>query len=311
MSSQKFVAAGVQGVLSGPKGTGWHKTTKEIDFTDATQVTCPMTGRQVWAVKSGEFTFHAAPESIQIRRDDLPQMSVLDYDIPVTVEITNPSGVLRSRAVRTTYSGWVVPTNAIPWDVINDLRENGCRVTLYKFDQSESASLIAQVEFALRDQIRETAESAEASAESAAEQFAERQETGTVAQDKAKKYFEQRIKTASKNAKDRLDSYQKAAAIFGFDARALGLQAAAGVAQAISSGIMLRAQRYVEAVRALTAANTATTAALATAAETSQVPPEVMADALRESGNDAAADELQEAFVTPDADTFSLDGAGE
>lgn len=302
--SAKYVPAGSKCLLLKPTGEAtWYTTKKEVDATAAKEALCPATGRTVLTTEEGGYKLFFPPEVVCLRRAEIPQMSVLNYDIPQNAEIANPSNRLRRVAVRTTLSDWIVPTAAIPWTIINDLREAGATVTLYKFDPSEGPALLFAVENALRAQIRQAGESADASAESAAEQFAN--------SDKANrsKYYEQRLATAHKQAKEKLEAYEAAAGVFGFDAKVLGLQAASHVAQTILNGTALRAQKYVEARALLAAQNTATAEGLAAAAADDTLPAEIMADALRDHGQDVAADQLQAAFAAPE--TFSLDGMGD
>ncbi len=302
--SSKYLPAGTRVLLRDPdQNDSWYTTKVEVDMEMATETTCPRTGRQVLTVAQGKYRLYAAPESVCLRRADIPQMSILNYDISDDAFRTEVAGILMRIAVRTTQSSWVVPTNATPHHVIDRIREAGDVVTLYKYDVSEGPSLLAAIEDTLRAQIKAAADSAEASAESAAEQYANSDKPNR------NKYFEQRIKSAAKLAADRLEAYAEAAKVFGFDANLLGRTAAAGVAWAIQTGIHLRAQKYVEAVAALRAQNTATGTALADAAHADNIPAGILADAIEDQGGDASGLRAAFAEVAPATDdgVFSLD----
>lgn len=301
MVPNSYIPVNTRCVLAG-KGDdagAWYDTRKEVDVSGAGTARCPMTGREVLVVEQKGFRLYFAPEVVRTRRANIPRMSLLNYDLPERLNIDNPSGALRRVAVRTTLSGWVVPTDRIPWMLIDELRTAGATVTLYKFDESEGESLLFAVQNALRTQIRQAAESAEASADAAAEQYANSDKPNRG------RYLDQRIKTAHAAAQEKLAAYQEAAKVFGIDATT-EVTAAGALANAIQVGVYVRAERYVAAVAALRAQNTATATALADAAEVNAVPVGVMADAVQEGGT--AADEttaanLREAF---DDEIFSL-----
>lgn len=291
MAANSYIPAATRCVLQGRDDAAqWYDTRKEVDVSAATAATCPMTGRTVLAVEQGGFRLYFAPEVVRTRRANIPRMSLLNYDIPERLDIANPSDRLRRVAVRTTLSGWVVPTDRVPWALIDELRTAGATVTLYKFDESEGESLLFSVQNALLTQIRQAAESAEASANSAAEQYANSDKPNRG------RYLDQRIKTAHAAATEKLKAYQDAAAVFGIDAATLEVRTAAAVANAIQVGVYVRAERCVAAVVALRAQNTAAATAMANAADANRVPVGVMADMVQDGGDEATAVGLREAF---------------
>lgn len=271
----------------------WYDTKKEVDVSKAVAATCPMTERAVLMVQTGGYRLYFPPEVVRSRRANIPQMSILCYDVSDDTRRRHASDVLIRRGVRTTFSGWVVPTDRIPWALVDELRAAGEVVTLYKYDPSEGESLLFAIQNALLTQIRQAAESAEASANAAAEQYANSDKPNRS------KYMEQRIKSAATAAAEKLAAYRAAADVFGIDTATLEVNTAAAVANAIQVGVYIRAERYVAAVAALRVQNTAAATAMANAADQNAVPVGVMADMVQDGGtaaDEVVAVELREAF---------------
>ena len=291
MVPNAYIPVNTRCVLRGTDDAAtWYDTKKEVDASGAVAGTCPITEREVLVVGANGYRLYFPPEVVRTRRPNIPAMSILNFDVSDDARRRRVYGILVRQGVRTTFTGWVVPTDRIPWALVDEMRTVGDVVTLYRYDPADAESLLFAIQHTLRTQIRQAAESAEASANNAAEQYANSDKPNRG------KYMEARIKGAAAIAAERLSAYRDAAAVFGIDAATLEVNAAAAVANAVQVGVYVRAERYVAAVAALRAQNTAAATAMANAAEVNAVPVGVMADMIQDGGDEATAVGLREAF---------------
>jgi hypothetical protein len=255
----------------------------------------------------------------------------LTYDIPAqrTREgYPNPSGALRRVGFRFNASCWVVPEHAIPYNLITNLREEGqASVRLLRFDAGEGATIIQmaieQLNAEIAEQTARTEETIEAARTrilTAVDDDAELRDNIEERKDALKK-FEAAAKRNLKALETLLADLHEAAKQFQIDPANLTLGSARTAFDAIQARFTEQAAAYSAATQALRQTNTADAQALATMAEHDAVPAGIIADAVRESGDEELADRVQAAFApeTPAApteqpkeeDTFSLAGMGE
>lgn len=307
MVPNSYIPAATRCVLRGKDdAAAWFDTRKEVDASKAVAAQCPITDRRVLSVELNGYALFFPPEVVRTRRPNIPAMSILNYDVSDDATRTRAADVLRRRAVRTTFSGWVVPTDKIPWALVDELRAAGEVVTLYRYDPADAESLLFAIQHTLRTQIRQAGESAEASADRAAQQYAESDKPNRG------KYLEQRIKAAHADAQKKLTAYQEAAVTFGINPADLEVTTATAVANAIQVGVFVRAERFVAAVAALRAQNTAAATAMADAAEAGDAPTGVMADMIQDAGTaeaEAVAVGLRDAFDDGIFDLTAADDA--
>lgn len=231
------------------------------------------------------------PETPALRAD------LLIYDIPDDSELTNPSSALRRIGFRANLSCWVIPQNATPLALINTLREGGADVDLVKFDAAEGPRLVEMGRRKMKKEIDRQIAATRASLLKAEQDLLLEDETVSVEERYANhERFVSRTTAALKRLEDLADDLGEAVKNFGVDPGEVGIPGARSWYNRMQDGIAEKAAVYVEAANALRATQTATNVALANAAMKDQVPHYPMADALREAGNDEAADRLQAAF---------------
>ncbi len=252
---------------------------------------------------------------------DLPETalvaSCLFYDIPVGSELSNPSGQLRRIGFRANLSCWIIPKGSMPWTLVHELNKGGANARVVDFDASEGPKL---VRFALEQLKKDAADQikrARNNFKKAAENHLDADEDAG-AREEALERYQTRTTAICESLANLLDDTLAAARGFGIDAGYLDLRGSMNAFRSMQVGVEAKASEYHKATQALKEAGTATTTALAAAAEKSQVAPEVMADALREAGNEEAADRLQAAFAAPtpaapetEDHTYSLGGDDE
>lgn len=309
---------------NGQKPAEWYTTKKEIILTIApVEATCPITNEPVVTA-----TAHGLPIWFQARMvrsrivledGDVDtktfdeQFSLMHYDISVRSQFTNPSNRLYPIAVRLTESAWMMRTSDIPYQLMAEIQDAGCTVEVNKFDKSESRRLIHQAVAKLQEELAATVSRAQTSARLAERNLeAATEGEDAITPEEAEKAHLRQAQAIEKRLTVLAGQITKAASRFGINEQAVNIARLGNTAATISANMRERAAAYSAAQKALAAAGTDTTTALARAATdnaTEKVPVYVMADALRESGEDEAADRLQEAFKE-DEDTFSLVGAG-
>jgi cytochrome c556 len=81
------------------------------------------------------------------------QAHLLYYYIP-TGRFRNPSATLRSRGYRVDGSVWVIPTDRLPWNLINRMKATpGVVCNEHKFDVEEASRLTATARAELSSQV--------------------------------------------------------------------------------------------------------------------------------------------------------------
>ena len=236
-----------------------------------------------------------APE---INLDSELRACLIIYDIPDDSKLHNPSDFFRRIGFRVNLSCWVVPESAIPYRFLRDLRTGGANVDVVRFDAAEGPRLVrmavANIRKELADQVKRTRESL-ARAES---QFLANSESPTERDENERRYIS-RTNSQLKRLEVLMADVDNAARTFGFDPARLNLGDARAAYDAYQTGVQAKSDAYVTATNALRATGTTTGEALAKAAEMDACPPEIMADFLRDSGDDAAADAITRAFGMP------------
>lgn len=236
----------------------------------------------------------------------------LFYDIKVGSKIPNPSPELRRLGFRANLSCWVIPHGAMPWNLIHDLNKKGANAKVVKFDASEGPKLVAMALSTLKNDIAAQVKRCRANILKAAEKHLAEAETPEE-RELALARYEMRAEAICKKLETLIEDSVEAIKTFGVNPDALSLTSARSAFEAFQVGYAAKAAEYAAATEALrdaakTTPGDGTLNALANAAAADALPPEVAADALREAGNEKAADRLQKAF---DPETFSLADASD
>jgi hypothetical protein len=166
------------------------------------------------------------------------RFSLLQYDIPQRRgqrRIPNPSGRLRRFAVRSSYSVWIIPSDRIPWPLLNAWEEQGVRWHLAPFaaDEAGLKAVLQLATDALKRQVEAVQASARKSVEKAKEKHGEK--TDRLEKD------ERRI---VRRAERLLADAQSAAKAFGI--AGLPLQEALAAVRALGSANRERAALYAD-----------------------------------------------------------------
>ena len=228
------------------------------------------------------------------------QFSLFHYDVPTRNGYANPSNRLYPIAVRLTESAWMMRTSDIPYQLMAEMRDNGCSVEVNKFDKSESRRLIHQAVARLQEELAAAVVRAQAShnlAERTLNAATEGENPSTP--EEAEKAHLRQAKAIEKRLTLLASQITKAASRFGINEQAVNINRLNATAAMIRDNMQERASAYIAAQVALRNLGTIDGTALARLADDNvaeKVPVYVIVDMLRESGDDENADRLQEAF---------------
>ncbi|CAM6002957.1 unnamed protein product [Sphagnum balticum] len=301
-----------------------YTTSKEVVVTESTYQPCPLglmtqTYSGTWlrdhkTVVQGVtiwFTPRQLRRRIVVPTTDVVSdvythpLSKIDFDIPSALGPgyrDNVNTVFHSLGIKFSNTAWVMRSGDIPLNLIAAMEEDGCNVNVHKLDKSEIQKVISQAIISLQTQIEEHLQRANQSLESAVNRMNNADENASE---------EEIIKKALREAKvleKRYEEYTKemlpGANRIGITDAAWNPQRLPVAAKAMSSDLRRRAAAYRKGVKAMQASTDATVKALVPDAVTSTLPVHVMGDALREAGDEKAADELNEVFSL-------IDGTGD
>lgn len=229
--------------------------------------------------------------------------SMLIYDIPShnPAGYAGPSATLRRLGFRVNLSAWVMPDGAVPHTFIHELRTKyAANVDVIRFDTAEGPRLCKMAVSAMQKEMADNAKRAAAGIALMEErhllgldpELAE----NTEARAAALKLYESRCVRVLKKMTGIIEDVAVAIRNFGGTPEALDVNTAKKVYDTLQIGYQNRAAAYVAATAALKKIGTtdANTMAAAAAKDLAMVAP--IADMLRENGDEAAADVLQEAF---------------
>jgi hypothetical protein len=216
------------------------------------------------------------------------QAHLLYYYIP-TGRFRNPSATLRSRGYRVDGSVWVIPTDRLPWNLINRMKATpGVVCNEHKFDVEEASRLTATARAELSRQVLAASNAVQKKAST--EYDPEKWETV----EEFEKWLAGQVRAVARRAARMLADYAKAGEGFGLSEGELRIEAALSQVRIVELVSRNRARVYAEGTAKLRQVGQA---ALAGAAEKDQLPPAMMADLLRDAGLDDEADKVQDAFV--------------
>jgi hypothetical protein len=244
---------------------------------------------------------------------------MLVYDIPSRLKnLRNPSGQLRRFGFRANLSCWVIPTGNLPHNLIDNLRTAGVNVKIQPFDVGAGPALVAwaleEIRKEIQEQVKRTEKTLKKAEDKTTGALTDLENLSAERRDEAIAAYEVRAAQVCERLKELLDDVTAAGEAFGIDGTALSVQSARAAYDVYQAGFLAKAAAYAEATKKLReAAATSgdkTAAALANTAAQDLVPAGVLADALREAGQEGAANTLTDASQSEDG-TFSLAGTGE
>lgn len=326
---ESFIAASSKVAIRQPKQANavWYTTKKDIvvNLETATEVDCPMgrmTGRGqnrvparvLRVVESGIEVFFPRPivrSRLVVEAGDVDPAaynvtySQFQYDIPEWSEYPNPSGWLRSVAVRDTLSCWIIRKGDVSISRIGEMLDAGVRVKIRDYAAHETRELVEDMIRSLFEQAQEAMESVQ-SREAAAEAYLNTAEEEGITEEVARRNYEVRIKNIARDINDLSGSLETVAKTLGLNGamRFVNLNRLRTITRETTKRMNKRVAAYRQGVAALAAVGTLEATAMANAAATGEdVLPNAMADMLREAGNDAAADAIDHTFrLTDDAE---------
>ena len=203
----------------------------------------------------------------------------------------NPSPILQRIGVRVDGSVWVIPTHLLPFHLMEEMDNTvGVDRNDVPFADAAAENLIDKARKYLNKVSLEAVNAVQdaANLEYDPEEWDDKGGRNAFEAHKAS-----RINAIARQKEKDLADYKNAAAGFGIALEDLDLDGRHGHIRTIRLMSRNRAKVYVEAAKRLRKAGQA---ALADAADSDQLPPYMLADLLRDNGDDETADEIQEAF---------------
>jgi hypothetical protein len=250
------------------------------------------------------------------------QTSLLLYDIPDASGFGNPSGVLRSRALRINLSCWVVDNARTPWGLLHRMTEAGVHWHLLPFSAEANARILEMAAATMRRDLEQNAVRERAALERIdATLAAAETEAGGTYNEETRRWeggvWTRALERArTKHATDRraiLKRTEKLVSDLETSARQFGVQGVSGFftgsrnrVGALRALNHCRAELYAEATAAVAATP------LAADARDDAIPAAVLADVLDER-EEGSGESLRTAFadapLTP-TDAATLVGVG-
>lgn len=249
--------------------------------------------------------------------------SMVIYDLPSNnpAGYADPSATMRRIGFRANLSCWIVPDGAVPHTFIHELRTKyAANVDVIRFDTAEGPRLCKMAVSAMQKEMADNAKRAAAGIALMEErhllgldpELAE----NTEARVAALKLYESRCVRVLKKMTGIIEDVAVAIRNFAGTPEALDVNTAKKVYETLQTGYQQKAAAFVAATAALKKIGTTDADAMAAAAAKDLAMVAPIADMLRENGDEAAADALQEAFdrnteAAPDDGTFNLADADE
>lgn len=214
-----------------------------------------------------------------------PACSLFVYDIPKKSGFPNPSGLLRSRAVRINLSCWVVPNGNEPSALLDRMTKAGVKWKFVKFDPSDGENLMETCILALTADIKLAVARAAKSVKTAQDKAG----VGVDARKECRLYTKRAGGTVSR-MKKMLAAFRKVTDTFGIDAdRHLNLSDAENAVSGLSEAVKARSALYAQAVEDCRALADVDAVAMATAAAQDACPWWALAEFLEDRGEDVGA----------------------
>lgn len=322
---EKYLPAASKVAIQRPgHAAEWYTTRKDVALPEQpTYAECPLTGGEVCTLlQDGTRLYYhnrMARGRVVLDEGDLApdaaetQFCLFHYDVPSGGDYPNPSPRLYPIGVRLTESAWLMRAGDVPYALMGEMQDNGCTVEVNRFDPSESARLLRQAVGTMQKELADAVARANEAMERATDGLAAAVEGADApSPEEAERLFASRAKGIERRLALLQKQVGQAAERFGIRPQAVNLARLGETAAAIKTEMTERARVYRESIKALQAAGTVETQALAVAAAADLVPAEVIAGALEDAGNLEAAAELVAAFA-PAADdgVYSLADLGD
>lgn len=216
-------------------------------------------------------------------------LCLLTYDIPQQADIPNPSSVLYRRGIRFNLSCWIIYQDQVPWNTLDGLSNAGATWGLFEFSPTANEALLKTAAASLKREIEEAKKRLNASLDK------------LDAKQPATQKDADRRDRERKNAHKRLDKLiadlTEACKVYGIDQNTLPFADARTYSRELQK---------VGGVRARLAASmtAAAPASLQAAAAADAIPLGILADALEDTGDQAAtslAQAARQAFAVDDS----------
>jgi hypothetical protein len=228
----------------------------------------------------------------KVLSESLPQPRVyreLSYDIPVTREQdrTRLCRRLRRVAIRSEESTWVMRADHTPWNLLNELTENGMRWHTVRFHPEDEQEVLKILQESLTNQVQEQLVRLQASIDAAQQTYNDGDQT-----ERRLSAYQTSIRASLKRSQDLLNDLTEAAQTFGFDLGQLPMASAGREVDRLRTASHSRAMLYARMVQA------ARGTSMQVAAEESSVPGAILRDFLIDQGGEQAevADDVGDVF---------------
>lgn len=219
------------------------------------------------------------------------KVSLFYYWIPAGA-FPNPSRTLRRLGNWVDGSVWWIPEHLIPYNLIHRMKESGVDCNVMPMDPAASEKMVATV---MRD-MRRRAVVAGNAVQAAANRPNDPEKTG-----KSDAEWEAgrpaRVRAAARAARKFLADLTEAAKGFGLSGDDLNLTSVETQIRVVQTVLTAKAAAYARGTEAIRRTATGRVDGMGRAAELDQLPVPMMADYLRDNGDNDAADELQETFA--------------
>jgi hypothetical protein len=228
-------------------------------------------------------------------------LSFLMYDIPEVSNLDNPSCRLRRLGVRINKSVWIIPTESMPYMLLNSLTEGGAVWHSAPFADNAGEALVAMGTAFLTKEIQEMTARLEESFREYGNKLDSTEVTTEDERQAAAKKYQSSIRAAIRRCERMLEESAEGAAAVGIDVTTLsGLKEdMCKRASAVYTAAHIRANTYALAVAQIADSNP-----LKAVAESDEgIPSYVLADILTEQAEEgcevsgSVASDVRQAFL--------------
>jgi hypothetical protein len=232
----------------------------------------------------------------------------IDYDVPSSGESAgfSPCARLYSVAVPMTESVWLVRAGDVPYTLINEMEDMGCKVDVTLLDLSETQKKVSRAVGFLQAKMKSAIEGANKSLDNAERKLASVEKDENSSPDdieKAVKAYKASVANTTSRLRKLEKDVKEGTRRFGITQSAFGPAQLGKCASLIKGFASERAKAYVAATRALEQIGTPDALTLAQQARNDTLPAFILSDAVKEMGEgkyDQEANAVNETFNLTD-----------